>query len=46
VMKIAGTDTGEFGDAPMKALRECEAHSAPPIHLSSTRAPSAEPPLK
>jgi hypothetical protein len=23
LMKIAGTDVGEFGDAPMKALREC-----------------------
>ena len=23
LMKISGTDVGEFGDAPMKALRDC-----------------------
>jgi hypothetical protein len=32
VLKISGTDVGEFGDAPMKALRDCAGDSGP-IHL-------------
>lgn len=32
VMRIAGTDVGEFGDAPMKAVRECVGTSAA-VHL-------------
>lgn len=28
VMKISGTDVGEFGDAPMKALRACVGDSS------------------
>jgi|SRR5579884_1592183 len=29
LMKISGTDIGEFGDAPMKALTDWLAHSSP-----------------
>lgn len=32
LMKIVGTDVGEFGVAPMTALRDCVGDSAP-IHL-------------
>jgi hypothetical protein len=32
LMKIAGTDVGEFGDAPMRALAECVGDT-PLVHL-------------
>jgi hypothetical protein len=32
ILKISGTDIGEFGDAPMQALQECLA-GAGPVHL-------------